>query len=384
MLTRAIKAMVQKLEETMEFENPFTPSFGEIPAHMAGRQQIVSDMIRAFSSERRRPDLTTLFSGARGTGKTTLLRLLAHKAEENGWVSVSTTALPGMLDDIEIGLRKNAAHLLEEDEQAHVTSIEIAPLGAIGFEKSATPRTNWRYRMTDLIEQLDEAGSGLLITVDEIDPTLDEMVELAAVYQHLVGEGHHVALLMAGLPHNVSTLLSNKTVSFLRRAQGHALGKIADYDVSDALLRTIRENGRDADAEGLENAVSSIGGFPFLMQLVGFRSWDVHPADRVISNEDFARGIDLARAELEDRILGATFRELSDGDIKFLTAMLEDEGDSKIADLVERLDRSSAVVSQYRRRLIDAGVIGERRRGVVGFDLPYFRDYLIDRVGYES
>lgn len=63
----------------MEFENPFTPSFGEIPAHLAGRQQIIRDVERAFVSERRRPELTTLFSGARGTGKTALLSVLAHQ-----------------------------------------------------------------------------------------------------------------------------------------------------------------------------------------------------------------------------------------------------------------------------------------------------------------
>jgi hypothetical protein len=34
-------------------------------------------------------------------------------------------------------------------------------------------------------------------------------------------------------------------------------------------------------------------------------------------------------------------------------------------------------VAQYRRRLIEAGVIGARGRGVVGFDLPFFRDYLL-------
>lgn len=32
----------------------------------------------------------------------------------------------------------------------------------------------------------------------------------------LFGEGRKVALLMAGLPHNISSLLNNKTVSFLR------------------------------------------------------------------------------------------------------------------------------------------------------------------------
>lgn len=87
----------------MEFENPFTPSFGEIPAHMAGRRDIVASLERAFRSERRRPELTTLFSGARGMGKTSLMALLAHKAEALGWIAVSVTALPGMLADIESG-----------------------------------------------------------------------------------------------------------------------------------------------------------------------------------------------------------------------------------------------------------------------------------------
>ena len=58
----------------------------------------------------------------------------------------------------------------------------------------------------------------------------------------------------------------------------------------------------------------------------------------------------------------------------------EPEGDSRIADLVERLGRSSSVVAQYRKRLIDAGIIGKRARGLVGFDLPYFRDYLQEKL----
>lgn len=234
--------------------------------------------------------------------------------------------------------------------------------------------------MTDMLDTLAESGTGLLITVDELDPHLDEMIELAAVYQHFVQEGYRVALLMAGLPHNVSALLSNKTVSFLRRAQQFRLGRIADYDVRDALERTIAENGRTIEGPGLDLAVSDMGGFPFLMQLIGFRAWDVHPSQELISLGDVEQGAATARAEMNDRILEATFRELSDEDIRFLTAMLEDEEETRASDLVERLQRSSAQIAQYRKRLIDAGVIGERRRGYVAFELPYVREYLLDRV----
>ena len=85
-----------------EFENPFTPSFGEVPAHVAGRRQIIADVSGALSKRSRSPELTSLFSGARGTGKTTLLSVLANKAESSGWISVNVTALPGMLEDVEV------------------------------------------------------------------------------------------------------------------------------------------------------------------------------------------------------------------------------------------------------------------------------------------
>lgn len=359
-------------------DNPFTPSFGEVPVHLAGRRQIVSSILQAFQSERRRPELTALLSGARGTGKTTLLSLLAAKAEPLGWISVETTARPGMLDDIEIGVRRRASHLLKKQKTANVASVDIAAIGGLSFHAPSQEPSNWRSRMEDILDQLEQLDCGLLITVDEIDPSLPDMIELAIVYQHFVREGRRVALIMAGLPHSVSALISDKTVSFLRRAQSFKLGRIADIDVNTALVRTISEYGREADPAGLSSAVKEISGFPFLMQLIGYRAWDISPTSNSISASDFQQGIQVAREEMESRILEATYRELSSEDIRFLNAMLVDEEDSSIADITKRLNRSSSQVAQYRRRLIDAGVIGERKRGVVGFDLPYFRDYLIN------
>lgn len=359
-------------------DNPFTPSFGEVPVHLAGRRQIVSSILQAFQSERRRPELTALLSGARGTGKTTLLSLLAAKAEPLGWISVETTARPGMLDDIEIGVRRRVSHLLKKQKTANVAGVDIAAIGGLSFHAPSQEPSNWRSRMEDILDQLEQLDCGLLITVDEIDPSLPDMIELAIVYQHFVREGRRVALIMAGLPHNVSALISDKTVSFLRRAQSFKLGRIADIDVNTALVRTISEYGREADPAGLSSAVKEISGFPFLMQLIGYRAWDISPTSNSISASDFQQGIQVAREEMVSRILETTYRELSSEDIRFLNAMLVDEEDSSIADITKRLNRSSSQVAQYRRRLIDAGVIGERKRGVVGFDLPYFRDYLIN------
>ena len=177
----------------------------------------------------------------------------------------------------------------------------------------------------------------MLFTVDEVDPTLDEMVQLAAFYQHFVREGRKVALLMAGLPHNISSLLNNKTVSFLRRSNRRALDRIPDGEVSAALVRTAQAGNRNVDAAALTAATESIGGFPFMLQLVGYYAWDENPRASTLDSADFARGIAIAQQEMTYRILDATFAELSPGDLRFAAAMLEDEGDSRIADLVEYL-----------------------------------------------
>ncbi len=364
---------------TKELENPFTPSFGEVPAHVAGRHQIISDVTNALKKQGRSPELTCLFSGARGTGKTTLLQYLSEKAESMGWVCANATALPGMLDDLEISICQNASHLISKSSGKHISGIEVAGLGGISFSDSDKAKSNWRSRISSVLDALAQHETGLMITVDEINPGLDELIELVATYQHFVREGKKVSLLMAGLPGKISSIQNDKTVSFLRRAQGFTLGKIDDFDVEDALCKTISENKREAEAKGIDIAVKAISGFPFLLQLVGYRSWDVNPTSKVITAKDFEKGINAAKRELKARVLEATYLELSNRDIEFLKAMTRDSkenGEVRISDLVSRLGWSDSQVAQYRKRMIDAGVIGYRGRGVVAFDLPFFKEYI--------
>ena len=357
-------------------ENPFTPTFGEVPAHMAGRSIVLNDLKRAFGSMKRHPNLTTIITGARGTGKTALLSLAAEEAEQRGWVAVSTVALPGMLDDILISTRRVAAHLLENAPKATLSSIEVGQLG-VGWEASSQP-TNWRNEITKTLDQLDATGTGLLILVDEVQPNLPDMIQLAVVYQLLVMEGRKVALLMAGLPHNMLMLETDKTVSFLRRAQKCQLGRIADYDIEGAMRKTVEEAGRTIDQDALDAAVKAADGFPFMMQLVGFRMWDQRPDEPAISLADAKAGIELARAEMRDRIVRVTYDGLSAGDKAFLAAMLSDEGSSKVADIAHRLGKTHSYATQYKNRLLGQGIIEEAPGGGVRFQLPLMKEYVAE------
>lgn len=234
-----------------------------------------------------------------------------------------------------------------------------------------------------MLDELDRHDCGLLITVDELQADFDEMVQLASVYQHLVGEGRRVSLLMAGLPYQVSRVLNDRSISFLRRATRHHLGRISDEDIRKALVETVQRGGRTIDKGALDTAVEAIGGFPFMMQLVGYRMW-TQAQDGTITLEGANRGIANARRELRENILETTYQELSDGDLAFVEAMLPDDGASRVSDVAERMGKSSGYAAQYRRRLLEQGVIGERGRGKVGFELPGWRELVTEKLAEDA
>ena len=360
--------------------NPFTPVFGKVPPFMAGREVIIEAMISAFESNGNSPDLCSIFVGARGTGKTALLTYLSHEAQQYGWITADVTASSDMLDDILQRCRESAAHLTAPQPTRRLTGVEVAPIGGLSWENVSSAPGNWRTQMNALFEQLANTDTGVLITVDEVDPSLAEMAQLVTTYQHFVREGRKAALLMAGLPHRIFALLSGKSTSFLRRAARHDLGPIPRYEVEETFRLTVESAGKSIEDEALLAAVEAIDGFPFMLQLVGYRSWNSAGSSDVIGAEDVRRGIRLAREELGDRILGATLSELSKGDLAFLRAMAEDEADTARADLTARLGRTSSYVSSYKKRLLEAGVIEEPRPGVFKFALPGFREYLLEHA----
>lgn len=360
-------------------KNPFTPGFGQIPPFLAGREYMVRDVSRALRAEGHDPNLTTLFVGARGSGKTTLLNLIAEDASSCGWVCSQVSATPGMLEDILVSARRSMRLTIGEQAQTHLTSIGVGGV-SVGWERQNVMHRNWRSDIYDLVDSLEAMESGLLITVDEVQAGFDELVRLASVYQHLVGERRRVALLMAGLPYQVSRILNDKSISFLRRATRHNLGRIDDMAIFDALESTVVTAGRNIGGDALNLAVDAMDGSPYMMQLVGYRMWDVRPEAPDISTQDVNVGIRRASIEMRESILETTWDELSQKDISFLAAMLEDPRNSSMSDIAERLGVSTGYAAQYRRRLMETGVIGQRSRGVVGFDLPGWREFMQDKL----
>lgn len=365
--------------------NPFTPVFGKVPPYLAGREDIIDNLCAALEQPIGNPDSCSIFVGARGTGKTTLLGALANEAEQRGWVSANVFAQEGMLEDIVQRTKDSAAHLIESDQKRSITGVSVAHIGGLTFDTLKNDSaSNWRTQMNELFAQIEETNTGLLITVDEVDSGLDELKQLISTYQMFVRENKKVMLLMAGLPHQVSSLLSGRTTSFLRRATRYNLGPIPSYEVRDAFRLTVISGGREITDEAVEEAVRVIDGFPYMFQLVGFRAWNYRRNQKLMEVEDIINGARSAEEQLEAQVYDATFKDLSDADIAFLEAMAQDEKETTRIDLMDRLGKPSSHISAYKKRLLDGGLIEEPRRSVFVFALPKLREYILENYSNED
>lgn len=356
--------------------NPFTPIFGKVPAYFAGREQIIDDLVGAFSYDHMDPSLISLFVGPRGVGKTALLNYLSSVAQQQGWIVANVTSIKGMLEDILERVQEAGRHLLEVDKTRQLSGVTLGTFGGVSWDNAPTQQKNWRSCMNEAFQQLQATGTGILITIDEVDPDLPEMEEFITTFQHFVMEDKKVALLMAGLPYNVSKLLSGKSTSFLRRANRYDLGSIPNYEVTEAFRLTVEEGGKKIDDDALNMATKAIKGFPYMFQLLGYRAWNASGSKAELSTQDVKDGADRASKELESRIFDATLSELSKADLAFVKAIAQDGESSTREAVMKRLNKPSGHISTYKRRLLEAGVIEEPRPGVFNFALPGFGAYV--------
>ncbi len=360
--------MVQKTK------NPFTPTFGHVPFALAGRTGYIDDVVGGLANYPGDPNRSTIFIGSRGSGKTVLLTALSRIASEQGWVSANMSARNGMLEEIVWQLRSNAAHLITPESKSDITPVQLGPIAASREMKHES--VTWRYRLSSMVEELNAQGVGVLFTVDEINPDCEDFATFVDVYQHLVREERDVALLLAGLPSRVSSLLLDENISFIRRAFQRSMDAIPQLEVEEALLETIQANGRDIEAEALARASEATRGFAFAIQLVGYYLWRASSPEGKMTVEDAEQAIRLARQEMERSVFAPTLQELRPRELQYLQAMAQDDGPSTTSDVAKRMGIGMTNASNLRRRLIEHGVISEVRMGVVDIEIPMLREWL--------
>ncbi len=138
------------------------------------------------------------------------------------------------------------------------------------------------------------------------------------------------------------------SVGSLRRADRYQLGRVSLADVSEAITTPIVDAGRSISAELSQRAAESTDGYPFLIQLVGYHLWRLHPVASDVSADDVDVGIMAAQRRLGSLVVEPSLADLSNVDRTFLLAMAQDDGPSRMTDIASRLNCDANYASQYR------------------------------------
>jgi len=363
--------------------NPFNPSMGYLPQHLVGREDDLDEVAYALDSGSGALGRVSLFTGVRGIGKTTMLTAIGEEALQRGWYVIDDYATAGLLDRITDALHAIAGTNSNEVRRV-VTGASVSVTGlSLTSAPVAKQARSLRSVLTSVIDSLP-VNQGVLITVDEVQASngnsrsSDELRELGNIIQLLIREQRDIAAAFAGLPSSIRAILSDDRggpLTFLRRALRFDLGPVPLTAVEEAIRATIIDAGGTIDDECVETAAAATGGYPFLIQLIGYYTWRSAKAGNVTAT-DVTTGIAAARRRLGNLVHDTALADLSSVDKTFLLAMATDDGPCQMKDIQTRMGVDRLYAGKYRQRLIAAGMIIAPAHGQVDFALPYMREFL--------
>lgn len=364
--------------------NPFSPTFGVTPPVVAGRQHAVRSFHDAFTGPAGAPGRTVLVSGARGVGKTVMLNEFEDTAREQGWLTISESSSPGLLDRL---LHEHLLPLIHERslDGSRLTglSASVGPISASASWAGPPPSTALRPALNQLLDDLAPRLSGLAITVDEIqDADLAELRRLGEILQFARREGRPLAFAGAGLPTGVDELLRSPGTTFLRRAQALRLADLSPEETLDALGAPANHSGRPFTLTALQVAKDLAQGYPYLIQALGYCSWQeaAARASASITVEDVEAGAESAFSLYRSNVLHQAWLDLSPKDREFLSivASVSENSPVSVTDIRDTWKKSSDYVTVYRSRLLAQGLITSPARGLIAFAIPGLGAYAAD------
>jgi hypothetical protein len=354
----------------------FLPSFGNRPAELVGRTDIVNDFRNALSQPVGHPNRSVLLIGQRGMGKTALLLEFSDHAAKLGYVVARVTATKSILDDIIGAIQLGVGSLKEKQKVKGVSAGALGFSLGLTFSEEADKQLSFQNKLFLLLEELEKQDKGLVILVDEIQAHAEGLRLLTTAYQFLIGEKKNIAIAMAGLPHAISSILNDDVLTFFNRAKKFPLTSLPLNAITIYYAKVFNQLGKRISPTNLELMVEMTRGYPYLLQLLGYYLIEFVGNGTEITTSHIELANKSAKRDMIDNIFEPVIKILSDKDMDFLRAIAVDGSVSSISSIKDRLKMNDGLVQAYRRRLLDAGVISAKRRGEVEFTLPYFYEYL--------
>lgn len=276
-------------------DSPYTP--GVTASFTPGRERQLTRMERALvrvAGQGKFEGRISVLQGARGVGKTSVLRAAERKANALGVTSVFVTAGTGsVLDAVVARLAEIAADephvsalVARLRESVSRLTIGVGPIGvelAVGDEPPA-PAGSLVHDLKRLVAQAarmpERANRGLLLVIDEVQdmPPLEIRV-LATAWQELQAETQNpdeprlpAVVFAAGLG-DVHEAITHGA-SFGERFHFESLANLSDESAALAVIEPANELGVSWSVDALNQLLELAGGYPYFVQLYADEAWN--------------------------------------------------------------------------------------------------------------
>ncbi len=386
--------------------NPYRPGAAVSPLFLAGRDD-EQRRFRAILGASPELPANVRITGLRGVGKTVLLKRLEEQAEDLGWLSsrvqveprhntdASLTNLVAELGQATVRRVSNATRVRQAVEGAATVALERVRVAwhdiELSFTSGGDRERDVAKELYDTVAAVDRHGyRGYLLMLDEAQVLRDDtdrhgshpLSLLIAAINALQEKELPIGLTLCGLPTLRTNLLKSRTYTE-RMFRGEEIGRLAEPQAAEALVRPLADTGVEADPGLVSRVVREAEGYPYFIQLWGAAMWDV------------ARdaGVHRLSEPLLDSIEGEIYRRLDidfyDGRVEALTPAEQDlllataqcpYPPLRTADIHTRIGKREGNVNVLMGRLAEQGVVFRIQKGQYEYTAPKFHEYLWRRI----
>ncbi|HEX8899594.1 ATP-binding protein [Vitreimonas sp.] len=375
--------------------NPYNPGAGVPPPDLAGRDALI-EMARVaiVRAKAGRPAKSAIMLGLRGVGKTVLLNAFEAIAEEEGCQTALLEIEPTMplaqqlapqLQQILFRLdriKKAGAELQKAFGSLKAfASMFKATVGDVDFSFAAGQATgDLTIDLTDLFVAIAEAAkkreTAIILLIDEIQYLQKSDLGALIMALHKISQRQLPLLLFGGgLPQLAK--LAGDAKSYAERLFDYPpIGPLDDAGARLALTAPAEREGVKYAADALDFVVKQTGGYPFFLQVWGAHCWEV-AAKSPITLADAKRATDLAVAALDEGIFKVRLARLTDRQKAYARAMAEFGADPvHSSEIADAMGLSLSQAAPIRDELIKKGMAYSPERGLIGFTVPKFDEYM--------
>jgi len=323
------------------------------------------------------PWRTTLITGVRGSGKTALLSDIRNNLDSQDVIALYVVPNEALLDNVLVQLYRQLPNSIS-NAMPEFKSFSVNLGVSVGFEKDKKApyfTETFSYQIMELMDAHMKNGKHIVFLVDEAQKHTEDMRIFISKYQDLVMREYSVSMVIAGLPSVITDTLNDDVLTFLRRAKQVELENVELMIVEHEFKKVFLGPNTTLTEELVSEAAVATCGYPYLIQLVGYYLWDEMQGS---NGADFLDDVLFkSKTELFRNVHRLIFANLSSRDREFVFSMAEDEGASPVSLIGERMQKEKNFISLYRERLISAGVVKPGGHGILCFNYPYMREFLI-------